>query len=109
MKHSFKPDLPKFQPEGDWKESNKAGSIRQTMIDEGNNCVFMSKFIKNVAIRWNKEYHITHFSSQWSKREPQDENNHHIDPISEILIEFESQETFEMETFKLEIKKSLLM
>ena len=40
------------------------------MIDEGNNCVFLSKYVRNVAIRWNKDYHITKFISTWSKREP---------------------------------------
>lgn len=72
----------------DWSENSVYGSIRQTMIDEGNNCVFLSKYVRNVAIRWNKDYHITKFISNWSKREPEkskkDENSQ---VISEVIIE----------------------
>jgi hypothetical protein len=69
MQNTFKKDINKKEYWDDLKEEKAELSIRNYMLNEGNNCVFLSNFIKNVAIRWNKDFHILKFETTNEKRE----------------------------------------
>ena len=63
-------------------------NIRNTMLNEGNNCVYLSKYIKNVAVRWNKDIHILKFTGHWGKRETAATMRSKLtDVMSEVIIE----------------------
>jgi hypothetical protein len=91
MEQSFKQKLEKDKFIGDWKAPDTGLGILGTMNNEGNNCVFMSKYIDNVAIRWNKNFHPLSFSASYDKRKPSEKINQikkSIEQeISEIIIE----------------------
>ena len=67
-------------------------SIKRTMMEENNNCVFLSKYIKNVAVRWNKDIDILQFRSSWDKREVQ--NPLASDEVmAEVIVQQVEEET----------------
>jgi hypothetical protein len=78
------------------------------MSEEGNNCVFLSKYIKNVAIRWNKDFHILKFVAMSSKREVPKKKNSEEQPImSEIIVE--AILGMDKEIVKIQIEKEKLI
>ena len=88
------------------------GNIRNTMINEGNNCVYLSRFIKNVAIRWNKDIHSLKFTGHRLKRDfEENTNNFEIEEVSEVIIETETEQgsgNKETVLLKIEIPKEEL-
>lgn len=68
MEKSYKEDLEKDKFVSDWEKPDIGLGILGTMNIEGNNCVFLSKYVSNVAVRWNKSFHPLSFSTAFDKR-----------------------------------------
>jgi hypothetical protein len=67
------------------------------MLNEGNNCVFLSNYIKNVAIRWNKDFHVLKFDTTNYKREVEVlKETIKQSIISEIIVELSCDEKKEI-------------
>lgn len=93
MEHGYKRNISKYiSVKWPFESGLKQYSIRGFMMEEGNNCSFVSKYIKNVIIRWNCEVQPMRFMALWSmdpkdleKEDPDDET------MSEIIVEDQSK------------------
>jgi len=56
------------------------------MLEEGNNCVFLSKYINNIAIRWDVGIPKPSFVFLWNKK-TEDLERAEKEAVSEVIIQ----------------------